>query len=87
MSHLSIAYQTTFTISAKIIAHHVYISYNMYTYHTVFTVISILGAAIAVIMKEKAKQVYITCGVLFSAGVLLAAGFVHLLNDSNEDFV
>ena len=38
-------------------------------------------------MKERAKQVYITCGILFSAGVLLAAGFVHMLNDSNEDFI
>ena len=38
-------------------------------------------------MKERAKQVYITCGILFSAGVLLAAGFVHMLNDSNEDFL
>ena len=38
-------------------------------------------------MKERAKQVYITCGILFSAGVLLAGGFVHMLNDSNEDFL
>ena len=52
----------------------------------VFTFLSIVGAAIAVIMKENAKQLYITCGVLFSAGVLLAAGFVHLLVDSNEQF-
>jgi len=31
--------------------------------------------------EERAKQVYVTSGVLFSAGVLLAGGFVHLLND------
>jgi hypothetical protein len=36
---------------------------------------------VAVVMKERAKQVYVTSGVLFSAGVLLAGGFVHLLND------
>ena len=47
----------------------------------VFTVMSIIGAAAAVIMKERANQLYITCGVLFSAGVLLAGGFVHLLVD------
>jgi hypothetical protein len=47
----------------------------------VFTALSILGAALAVVMKKKAKQVYITCGVLFSAGVLLAGGLVHLLFD------
>jgi hypothetical protein len=47
----------------------------------VFTALSILGAALAVVMKKRAKQVYITCGVLFSAGVLLAGGLVHLLFD------
>lgn len=52
----------------------------------VFTFISIFGAWVAIIMKEKAKQLYVTCGVLFSAGVLLAAGFVHLLVDGNEQF-
>jgi zinc transporter ZupT len=52
----------------------------------VFTALSILGAALAVVMKKKAKQVYITCGVLFSAGVLLAGGLVHLLFDSREHF-
>ena len=52
----------------------------------VFTVMSIIGAAIAVVMKDRAKQIYVTCGVLFSSGVLLAGGFVHLLGDSNEQF-
>ncbi len=52
----------------------------------VFTAMSIIGAAIAVKMKEKARQLYVTCGVLFSAGILLAGGFVHLLADSNEQF-
>lgn len=52
----------------------------------VFTVISIVGAAIAVLMKERARQLYVTCGVLFSAGILLAGGFVHLLKDSAEQF-
>lgn len=47
----------------------------------VFTALSILGATLAVVMKNSAKQVYITCGVLFSAGVLLAGGLVHLLFD------
>ena len=60
---------------------------SQHTHSTVFTAISLIGAALAVIMKERAKQVYITCGILFSAGVLLAAGFVHMLNDSNEDFL
>ena len=46
----------------------------------------IIGAAVAVVMKERAKQLYITCGVLFSAGVLLAGGFVHLVSDSHDDF-
>ena len=52
----------------------------------VFTLMSIIGAAVAVVMKERAKQLYITCGVLFSAGVLLAGGFVHLVSDSHDDF-
>jgi len=52
----------------------------------VFTIISIIGAWIAVVMKENAKQLYVTCGVLFSAGVLLAAGLSHLLVDGNEQF-
>ena len=46
-----------------------------------FTAVSILGAWLAVVLKERAKQVYVTSGVLFSAGVLLAGGFVHLLFD------
>ena len=46
-----------------------------------FTAVSIIGAWLAVVLKERAKQVYITSGVLFSAGVLLAGGFVHLLFD------
>jgi hypothetical protein len=46
-----------------------------------FTVVSVLGAWLAVLMKKRAKQLYVTSGVLFSAGVLLAGGFVHLLND------
>lgn len=47
------------------------------------TVVSIVHPRrmVAVVMKERAKQVYVTSGVLFSAGVLLAGGFVHLLND------
>ena len=52
----------------------------------VFTLMSIVGAAVAVVMKERAKQLYVTCGVLFSAGVLLAGGFVHLISDSDDDF-
>ena len=47
----------------------------------VFTVVSILGVWLAVEMKQRAKQVYISCGVMFSAGVLLAGGLVHLLVD------
>ena len=47
----------------------------------VFTVLSVIGAWVAVILKERAKQIYVTCGVVFSAGVLLAGGFVHLLVD------
>ncbi len=50
----------------------------------VFTAVSILGAIIAVVMKERAKQLYVSCGVLFSAGVLLSGGFVHLLGDAAE---
>lgn len=52
----------------------------------VFTATSIIGAVIAVKMKENAPQLYVTCGVLFSAGILLAGAFVHLLVDSNEQF-
>lgn len=52
----------------------------------VFTIISIVGAVVAVVMKENSKQLYISCGVVFSAGVLLAGGFVHLLFDSDEQF-
>jgi hypothetical protein len=52
----------------------------------VFTATSIIGAVIAVKMKENARQLYVTCGVLFSAGILLAGGFVHLSVDSNEQF-
>ncbi len=44
-----------------------------------FTAMSIIGVAIVVMMKEKAWQLYVTCGVLFLAGILLAMGFVHLL--------
>ncbi|KAL7539756.1 hypothetical protein ACHAWF_006497 [Thalassiosira exigua] len=51
-----------------------------------FSAVSILGAAIAVVMKARANQLYVSCGVLFSGGVLLAGGFVHLLGDSNEQF-
>ena len=51
-----------------------------------FTVITVIGAVVAVLMKEKAKQIYVTCGVMFSAGVLLAGGFVHMLGDSSEQF-
>ena len=46
-----------------------------------FTAVSIIGVWLAVVLKERAKQVYITSGVLFSAGVLLAGGFVHLMFD------
>lgn len=52
----------------------------------VFTGMSIIGAFLAVVMKERAKQLYVTCGVVFSAGVLLAGGFVHLLSDCNDQF-
>lgn len=48
----------------------------------VFTALSIIGVWVAVVMKNRAKQVYVSCGVLFSAGVLLAGGLVHLLVDS-----
>eukprot|EP00581_Thalassiosira_minuscula_P009597 CAMPEP_0183706618 /NCGR_PEP_ID=MMETSP0737-20130205/3386_1 /TAXON_ID=385413 /ORGANISM="Thalassiosira miniscula, Strain CCMP1093" /LENGTH=215 /DNA_ID=CAMNT_0025934067 /DNA_START=11 /DNA_END=655 /DNA_ORIENTATION=- len=51
-----------------------------------FTLISVIGATIAVLLKEKAKQVYISCGVIFSSGVLLAGGFVHLLPDADAQF-
>jgi hypothetical protein len=47
----------------------------------VFTALSIIGVWVAVLMKNRAKQVYVSCGVLFSAGVLLAGGLVHLLVD------
>jgi hypothetical protein len=47
----------------------------------VFTALSIVGVAVAVVMKNRAKQLYVSCGVLFSAGVLLAGGLVHLLVD------
>ena len=50
----------------------------------VFTVLSIIGFAIPVILENRANQLYVTSGTMFSAGVLLAAGFVHLLVDSNE---
>ena len=51
-----------------------------------FTGITVIGAVVAVLMKEKAQQIYVTCGVMFSAGVLLAGGFVHMLGDSSEQF-
>ena len=51
-----------------------------------FTVITVIGAVVAVLMKDKAKQIYVTCGVMFSAGVLLAGGFVHMLGDSSEQY-
>jgi uncharacterized membrane protein YgdD (TMEM256/DUF423 family) len=47
----------------------------------VFTALSIVGVAVAVVMKNRAKQLYVSCGVLFSAGVLLAGDLVHLLVD------
>jgi hypothetical protein len=47
----------------------------------VFTALSIVGVAVAVVMKNRAKQLYVSCSVLFSAGVLLAGGLVHLLVD------
>ena len=52
----------------------------------VFTAITVAGAGIAVIMKARAKQIYVTCGVMFSAGVLLAGGYVHMLGDSSTQF-
>lgn len=47
----------------------------------VFTALSIVGVAVAVVMKNRAKQLYVSCGVLFSAGLLLTGGLVHLLVD------
>lgn len=52
-----------------------------------FTVASLIGAWVAVFLDNRDNQLFISCGVLFSAGVLLAGGFVHLLNDSNETFL
>lgn len=52
----------------------------------VFTGLSILGFIAAVVMKERAIQLYVSSGVLFSAGILIAGGFCHLLPDSNEQF-
>ena len=52
----------------------------------VFTVLSVIGFAIPIFLEKRANQLYVTSGIMFSAGVLLAAGFVHLLVDSNETF-
>ena len=52
----------------------------------VFTLLSVIGFAVAVILKERAKQLYISSGSMFSADILLAAGFVHLLSDSTGSF-
>eukprot|EP00536_Pseudo-nitzschia_multiseries_P007308 jgi/Psemu1/304843/fgenesh1_kg.171_\ len=52
----------------------------------VFTLLSLIGFAIAVLLKEGTNQLYISSGVMFSAGVLLAGGLVHLLGDSTEGF-
>ncbi|KAL3925787.1 MAG: hypothetical protein SGILL_000168 [Bacillariaceae sp.] len=52
----------------------------------VFTVLSILGFVAAIVMRQRAVQVFVSSGVLFSAGILIAGGFCHLLVDSNEAF-
>lgn len=52
-----------------------------------FTIVSLIGAWVAVLLDDRDNQLFVSCGVLFSAGVLLAGGFVHLLNDSNQTFL
>lgn len=52
-----------------------------------FTIVSLMGAWVAVLLNDRDNQLFVSCGVLFSAGVLLAGGFVHLLNDSNQTFL
>ena len=52
----------------------------------VFTLLALVGAAASVVLKERCNQLYVSCGVLFSVGVLVAGGFVHLLTDCNEQF-
>jgi len=52
----------------------------------VFTILSVIGAAAAVVLNERANQLYVSCGVIFSVGVLIAGGFVHMLSDANEQF-
>ena len=42
----------------------------------VFTLLSLMGFALAVIVRNRAVQVYISTGVLFSAGVLIAGGML-----------
>ncbi|KAL3903768.1 MAG: hypothetical protein SGILL_010322, partial [Bacillariaceae sp.] len=53
---------------------------------TIFSVLSVLGFAAAIVMRERAMQVFVSSGVLFSAGILIAGGFCHLLVDANEAF-
>jgi len=52
----------------------------------VFTIVSLIGAFAAIVLKNRAKQIYVTTGVLFSAGVLIAGGIVHQLAEANEQF-
>lgn len=52
-----------------------------------FTVVSLIGAWVAILLDDRDNELIVSCGVMFSAGVLLAGGFVHLLNDSNETFL
>ena len=52
----------------------------------VFTLLAVVGAAASVFLKERCNQLFVSCGVLFSVGVLVAGGLVHLLPDSNEEF-
>ena len=51
----------------------------------VFTILSVIGAAAAVILKERANQLHVSCGVLFSAGALIAGAF-DMLQEANEQF-
>ena len=52
----------------------------------VFTLLSLAGFAAAILLRERANQLWVSSGVMFSAGVLLAGGLVHLLGDSTEGF-
>jgi hypothetical protein len=52
-----------------------------------FSVVSLIGAWVAILLDDRDNELIVSCGVMFSAGVLLAGGFVHLLNDSNETFL